>query len=115
MHGSRNSTLVAAVVAVFGCTLLGCPPPPSNTAPAQAPAAPVTSEAKPAPLVPKHEVADWCQEHGVPESQCTRCNADLIAGFKKKGDWCEKHGLPDSQCVTCHPEVEAKLKAMAPK
>ena len=68
-----------------------------------------------APLVPKKEMADWCGEHTVPESICTRCNVELVAGFKKKGDWCVKHELPESQCFKCHPELEAKFKAMAPK
>lgn len=59
--------------------------------------------------------ADWCAEHGVPESICTRCNAKLIAEFKKKGDWCKEHGLPESQCIECHPELKEKFAAMAPK
>ncbi|RIK63129.1 MAG: hypothetical protein DCC65_16380 [Planctomycetota bacterium] len=68
-----------------------------------------------APLVKKPEIVDWCVEHGVPESICTRCNAALIEGFKKKGDWCKEHGLPESQCFVCHPDLRAKFEAMAPK
>lgn len=75
---------------------------------------PKTTESPKRPLVPKTEIVDWCGEHGVPESICTRCNAELIAGFKKKGDWCKEHSLPESQCIPCHPELEAKFKAMAP-
>ena len=82
---------------------------PTPLAPAKVDAAPQ------APLVPKKEVADWCGEHGVPESVCTRCNAPLIPDFKKKGDWCAKHELPDSQCLKCHPDLEAKFKALAPR
>ena len=48
---------------------------------------------------------DWCEEHEVPESQCTRCNADLIPAFKATNDWCVEHGLPESQCKTCNPEL----------
>ena len=70
---------------------------------------------QPAPLVEKKAIADWCPEHAVPESICTRCNDSLIAGFKEKGDWCAKHELPDSQCLECHPEHKAKFEAMAPK
>lgn len=51
----------------------------------------------------------WCPEHGVPEGECARCDASLIAGFKEKGDWCDKHDRPDSQCFVCHPENEAKF------
>jgi cobalt-zinc-cadmium efflux system membrane fusion protein len=58
---------------------------------------------------------DWCKEHAIPESVCTRCNASLIANFKQAGDWCSQHGLPESQCVACHPELAAKFKAMEPK
>ncbi len=49
--------------------------------------------------------ADWCGEHQVPESQCTRCNPSLIAAFKATGDWCREHGLPESQCTVCNPEL----------
>lgn len=49
---------------------------------------------------------DWCGEHAVPESQCTRCNPDLIAAFKATGDWCEEHSLPESQCLKCNPGLK---------
>ncbi|QOJ14136.1 MAG: hypothetical protein HRU75_05595 [Planctomycetia bacterium] len=58
---------------------------------------------------------DWCAEHGVPESICTRCNKKLIAEFKKKGDWCKEHDLPESQCILCNPELKEKFEAMKPK
>jgi len=46
----------------------------------------------------------WCVEHGVPEGECTRCDASLTAGFKDKGDWCDEHDLPESQCFKCNPK-----------
>lgn len=49
---------------------------------------------------------DWCGEHAVPESQCTRCNPDLIPAFKATGDWCAEHGLPESQCLKCNPDIK---------
>lgn len=49
---------------------------------------------------------DWCGEHAVPESQCTRCNPDLIPAFKATGDWCKEHDLPESQCLKCNPEIK---------
>jgi hypothetical protein len=49
---------------------------------------------------------DWCGEHGVAESQCTRCNPSLIAAFKATGDWCAEHGLPESQCLLCNPNLK---------
>lgn len=101
---------------VFCLLGTGCPEqgsqkaPPAPTTPAPAPdAAPKT-----APLVQPRAAADWCREHVVPESVCTRCNASLIDGFKAKNDWCNEHNLPESQCITCHPELKAKFEAMAP-
>lgn len=59
----------------------------------------------PKDVVPgSHE--DWCDEHGVPESQCTRCDSSLAAAFKATGDWCEEHGLPESQCLKCNPDLK---------
>lgn len=49
---------------------------------------------------------DWCGEHQVPESMCTRCNPSLTAAFKVTGDWCEEHGLPESQCKICNPGLK---------
>jgi cobalt-zinc-cadmium efflux system membrane fusion protein len=46
---------------------------------------------------------DWCLEHAVPESQCTACDASLIAGFKQTGDWCAEHDRPESHCRLCNP------------
>jgi hypothetical protein len=75
--------------------------------------APAASERAPAPAAGhaatgvkpgSHE--DWCGEHEVPESQCTRCNPDLIAAFKATGDWCAEHGLPESQCLACNPDLK---------
>lgn len=49
---------------------------------------------------------DWCDEHQVPESMCTRCNPSLSAAFRATGDWCEEHGLPESQCRLCNPNLK---------
>lgn len=94
-----------------GCDRESTPPPAKN----DAVKVESKSEAPKAPLIKKPEIADWCPEHGVPESICTRCNASLIDGFKKKGDWCAKHSLPESQCFDCLPELKAKFEGMRPK
>lgn len=47
--------------------------------------------------------ADWCAGHGLPESMCTRCNPELVAGFQAAGDWCAEHGFPESVCPLCNP------------
>lgn len=49
---------------------------------------------------------DWCGEHQVPESLCTRCNPSLIAAFKASNDWCVEHDLPESQCRICNPDLK---------
>jgi hypothetical protein len=56
---------------------------------------------------------DWCGEHQVPESQCTRCNPTLEAAFKATGDWCPEHGLPESQCLKCNPGLKIVRPAKA--
>jgi hypothetical protein len=100
----------AFAFAMFAC---GCSDDASKPASTSETSAPALEKPK-APLLTKPVIADWCKEHGVPESICTRCNDSLIAGFKAKGDWCTAHALPESQCIACHPELEAKFKAMAP-
>jgi hypothetical protein len=49
---------------------------------------------------------DWCEEHAVPESQCTLCNPTLVAAFKATNDWCEEHGVPESHCKKCNPDLK---------
>lgn len=74
---------------------------------ASGPAAPGATSAAHAPANVKpgsHE--DWCGEHEVPESQCTRCSSDLVPAFKATGDWCADHGLPKSQCKKCNPDLK---------
>jgi hypothetical protein len=63
------------------------------------------------PIIPVAAAADWCREHGVPESVCTRCNESLIPAFKAKGDWDEQHKLPKSQCFECDPSLKQKFAA----
>lgn len=103
----RNHPLNILVLFALILTLGGCsknetasPDPKAvKTAPAAEAAHAATG------VVPgSHE--DWCGEHGVPESQCTRCDPSLIAAFKATGDWCAEHGLPESQCLKCNPDLK---------
>ena len=73
------------------------------------------TDAKATETVAKADEPDWCAEHGVPESVCTKCNPKLIAEFKQKGDWCKEHNVPESQCTICDPSLKEKFAAMAPK
>jgi cobalt-zinc-cadmium efflux system membrane fusion protein len=45
-----------------------------------------------------------CEEHGVLEAICTKCNPKLVPVFQAKGDWCSEHGFPMSVCPVHHPE-----------
>ncbi len=105
--GSKSPPFALLIVAAL-CVACGdkTPAPAHSTSETPKPAA--------VPLVQKTLIADWCPEHGVPESVCTRCNDELVAGFQAKGDWCKAHSLPETQCVTCHPELKAKFEALAP-
>lgn len=48
----------------------------------------------------------WCDEHGIPEADCSLClpNAEVKKRFKDKGDWCKEHERALSQCFICKPE-----------
>jgi hypothetical protein len=100
-------SLVLSLGAFAGCSKDDARP---KAAPAQKEATPAAATGKghaPAGVKPgSHE--DWCGEHGVPESQCTRCSPDLIPAFKATNDWCAEHGLPESQCKICNPGLEIK-------
>ncbi len=54
----------------------------------------------------------WCDEHGVPEKECSMCDAKVAAEFKKNGDWCEKHDRAMSQCFICDPKAKEKYDAI---
>jgi hypothetical protein len=89
------SLLILIPSFLTGCSEESPPAPTSSSSSAHAPAA-----AEPG----SH--ADWCGEHGVAESMCTRCNPDLVPAFQATGDWCEEHRLPESQCKACNPDLE---------
>lgn len=101
----HRSLLLSLLVAL---SLAACSKDSGSTAKPEAAAAqPAKQDGAHAPSTVKpgsHE--DWCGEHQVPESQCTRCNPDLIPAFKATGDWCPEHGLPESQCSKCNPGLE---------
>src|SRR5262249_28347098 len=55
----------------------------------------------------KHE-GWWCDEHGVPEEECSMCSAKAAKAFKAKGDWCKEHERAKSQCFICDPSLREK-------
>lgn len=75
--------------------------------------APAIGAETPAPATAGHAAhaqpgthEDWCEEHKVQESLCTRCNPALVPAFKATNDWCAEHGLPESQCLICNPGLK---------
>ena len=56
----------------------------------------------------------WCQDHGVPEYECSLClpDAEVKKRFKDQGDWCALHERAQSQCFRCDP---AKYKTFEDK
>ncbi len=74
--------------------------PASESRPASSEAAHASASVVPG----SHE--DWCGEHQVAESACTRCDPSLAAAFKATNDWCAEHGLPESQCLQCNPGLK---------
>jgi hypothetical protein len=86
--------LLAVLVALSGCG--GQQPQPHDPGGNASPGGAST---------PAHALHGWwCTEHGVPEEECARCDASLIAGFKAAGDWCDEHARPESQCFVCDPQ-----------
>lgn len=53
----------------------------------------------------------WCDEHGIPEEECSICNARVAADYRKKGDWCAQHDRARSQCFKCEPSLKEKFTA----
>ena len=104
----RGKSLLCASVAAMALCLAACgrdQSKPAESADTRAPAPGATgAEHAQAGVVPG-SYEDWCGEHAVPESMCTRCNPALAAAFKATGDWCEEHGLPESQCLKCNPNL----------
>ena len=98
---------VVLVAAIAGVTLIGCGRSPLSHDGA--------GEKKPtrAGETKGHEHDDWwCAEHGVPEEECSQCNAKVAVDFKAKGDWCPEHDRAKSQCFVCDPKLKEKYAAL---
>ncbi len=98
-------------LAMFVVLLSGCGQGDSKPAPVKE----KDAKGKPSPVAqtkPGHDHSGWwCDEHGIPEAECSMCSAKVAAEFKKKGDWCEKHDRARSQCFICDPSLEARYAA----
>jgi hypothetical protein len=98
--------MLTVVMASSGCGSKGTQSQTTRSE-ALAPAAPPAGagHAEVAAVVPG-SYEDWCDEHGVPESQCTRCDPSLIPAFQASNDWDAQHGLPMSQCTIHDPNLK---------
>jgi hypothetical protein len=100
-----SAALIALLITGCGGRGNETPSATSGTV-AEAPATPPTGEGHaPATVVPG-SYEDWCAEHEVAESQCTRCDPSLIPAFQASGDWDAEHGLPMSQCKIHDPNLK---------
>jgi len=106
-HPTTSSFIVVALIslALCACEKKNGPPPAAERPTPAATAASAEGPTHAPRGVKPGSYEDWCGEHHVPESLCTRCNPSLIAAFKATGDWCEEHGLPESQCLICNPDL----------
>jgi hypothetical protein len=48
----------------------------------------------------------WCDEHGVPEGECSMCSSKFAKECRAKGDWCDQHSRARSQCFDCEPALK---------
>jgi hypothetical protein len=102
LEGSALLALVAGVVLLAG----GCGQGPEKK----------VEGGKETPVKAKgpkeHEHGEWwCEEHGIPEAECSMCSARVEKECKAKGDWCEKHNRAKSQCFKCNPKLKGFFAA----
>jgi len=101
------AALLALFLGAVGCGAKGSAQQASQTGAASTPeAAPPQGEGHAATNVVAGSYEDWCDEHQVPETQCTRCDPSLIPAFQAANDWCAEHGLPMSQCTIHNPNLK---------
>lgn len=107
MNPLSRLAVIGALLLAPGCAQKSTPAQSSTSSTTEAaPAAPPSGEGHAVAGVVPGSYEDWCDEHGVPETQCTRCDPSLIPAFQAANDWCADHGLPMSQCTTHNPNLE---------
>ena len=108
----RRSTVIFPFLMLGLALLAGCGSEPIKAPPVKSPAA--AAEKTKLPLIPIVEMADWCPEHGIPESICSMCSVKYADECKKQNDWCKEHERAKSQCFVCHPDLKEKFAKMKP-
>lgn len=102
------------IAVVVACLLTGCGGQSKEAGPVSSSTPTDTAQSATPPAGEGHAAAsvvpgsyeDWCAEHQVPETQCTRCDPSLIPAFQAANDWCADHGLPMSQCMIHDPNLK---------
>src|SRR5438128_2471381 len=103
-----RSLRLAAVTAAF-VVAVGCSQPAGTEAPKEK--AKNDKDKPKEKEEPKHD-GWWCDEHGVPEDECSMCSRKILKEAKDKGELCPKH--PDrskDQCFICNPDLWDKSAA----
>jgi hypothetical protein len=105
----RMTLLLSASLAVLlmasGCASKTNQSETAETETAKATSPPIGEGQATADIVPG-SYEDWCDEHQVPETQCTRCDPSLVPAFQAANDWDAEHGLPMSQCTIHNPNLK---------
>lgn len=102
---SLAALLMALVIAGCGSRAKSTETAPATSTPAATTAGVPGGDGHAVASVVPGSYEDWCAEHGVPETQCTRCDPSLIPAFQAANDWCPEHGLPMSQCTIHNPNL----------
>lgn len=105
MKASLLLVMLAVLLVASGCGSKGSQSQTTQSEAAK-PATPPTGEGHAAANVVPGSYEDWCDEHGVAETQCTRCDPSLIPAFQAANDWDAEHGLPMSQCTIHNPNLK---------
>jgi hypothetical protein len=114
--GSRFGlgAVVLSLATVFALAAGGCGRADNKGGDAKAKPKPARSDGDAAQVAEKkdHDHGGWwCDEHGVPEDECSMCSAKVAAEMKKHGDWCKEHDRAKSQCFVCDPSLKEKYAA----
>lgn len=113
--GSGRMNILLSLFAAFALFVAGCGGTGTKGTPAKDKQAQQEKDkGKPVEVAKKDDTKHsgwWCDEHGIPEEECSMCSDKVAKECKAKKDWCEKHDRADSQCFICHPELEAKYAA----
>ena len=101
----RRGGVALALLGVFALFAGGCGQGDSKQVGKDNKDAGQEAKAKPKEEATKHD-GWWCEEHGIPEAECSMCSKKVEKECKAKGDWCAKHKRARSQCFKCDPKLK---------